>query len=53
MKKIKEKRAASERANNIYRRHIRRPQYQQLAVEEHLRTFGDGKFHMFAFFKIL
>ena len=23
---------------NIYRQHIRQPQYQQLAVEEHLRT---------------
>ena len=38
---------------NIYRQHIRQPQYQQLAVEEHLRTCGDGKFHMFPFFKIL
>ena len=38
---------------NIYRQHIRQPQYQQLAVEEHLRTCGDGKFHMFPFFKIV
>ena len=38
---------------NIYRQHIRHPQYQQLAVEEHLRTCGDGKFHMFSFFKII
>ena len=38
---------------NIYRQHIRQPQYQQRAVEEHLRTCGDGKFHMFPFFKIL
>ena len=38
---------------NIYRQHIRQLQYQQLAVEEHLRIFGDGKFHMFTFFKIL
>ena len=38
---------------NIDRQHIRQPQYQQLAVEEHLRTCGDGKFHMFPFFKIL
>ena len=38
---------------NIYRKHIRQPQYQQLAVEEHLSTCGDGKFHMFPFFKIL
>ena len=36
----------------IYRQHIRQPQYQQLAVEEHLRTCGDGKIHMFPFFKI-
>ena len=28
-------------------------QYQQLEVEEHLRTCGDEKFHMFPFFKIL
>ena len=38
---------------NIYRKHIRQPQYQQLAVEKHLRTRRDGKFHMFPFFKIL
>ena len=38
---------------NIYRQHIRQPQYQQLAVEEHLRTCGDRKFHMFPFFKII
>ena len=31
---------------NIYRQHIRQPQYQQLAVEEHLRTCGEGKFHV-------
>ena len=37
---------------NIYRKHIRQPQYQKLALEEHLRTRGDGKFHMFPFFKI-
>ena len=37
---------------NIYRQHLRQPQYQQLAVEEHLRTCGDGKFHV-SFFKIL
>ena len=36
---------------NIYRQHIRQPQDQQLAVEEHLRTYGDGKFHMFPFFQ--
>ena len=34
---------------NIYRQHIRQPQYQQLTVEEHLGTCGEGKFHMFAF----
>ena len=38
---------------NVYRQHIRQPQYQQLAVEEHLRTCGDGKFHMLSFFKII
>ena len=39
---------------NIYRQHIRQSQYQQLAVEEHLRTCEDGKFHMFIpLFKIL
>ena len=31
---------------NIYRQHIRQPQHQQLAVEGHLRTFGDRKFHV-------
>ena len=38
---------------NIYIQHIRQPQYQQLVVEEHLRTCGDGKFHMFPFFKVI
>ena len=38
---------------NIYRQHIRQLQYQQFSVEEHLRTCGDGKFHMFPFFKFL
>ena len=38
---------------NIYRQHISQPQYHQLAVEEHFRPCGDGKFHMLAFFKIL
>ena len=37
---------------NIYRQHIRQPQYLQLAVEENLRTCGDEKFHMFPLFKI-
>ena len=38
---------------NIYRVHIRQPQYKQLTGEEHLRTFGDGKLHTFFFFEIL
>ena len=38
---------------NIYRERTRQPQYQQLAVEWHWRTCGDGKFHMFSFFKII
>ena len=38
---------------SIYRQHMRQPQYQQLVVEEHLPTWGDGKFGMFPFFKIL
>ena len=38
---------------NIYRQHVRQLQYQQLAVEQHLRTCGDGKFHEFPFFKII
>ena len=38
---------------NIYRKHIRQPQYQQLSVEEYLRTCRDGKFRMFPFVKIL
>ena len=38
---------------NIYRQHIRQPQYQQLAVQKYLRTCGDGKFHIFLFFKII
>ena len=37
---------------SIYRQHIRKPQYHQLEVEEHLRTCGDAKFHIFQFFKI-
>ena len=36
----------------IYRQHIRQPQYQQLAVEKHLRTCGDGKICMLPFFRI-
>ena len=40
-------------SNRCCRQHIRQPQYQQLAAEEHLRTCGDGKFHMFPFFKII
>ena len=46
-------RLSSETANKYLQQHIRQPQYQQLAVEEHLHTCGDGKFHMFPFFKIL
>ena len=34
-----------------YRQHIRKPQYQQLAVEEHLGPCEDGKFHMFPFLR--
>ena len=34
---------SSERENK-YRQHIRQPQYQQMAFEEHLRTDGDEKF---------
>ena len=37
---------------NIYRQHMRQPQHQQLAVEEYLRTCGDGKFQIFPFFKM-
>ena len=36
----------------IYRHHIRQPKYQQLLVEENLRTCRDRKFHLFPFFKI-
>ena len=38
---------------NNYRQHKRQPRYQQLVAKEHLRTCGDGKFHMFPFFKII
>ena len=38
---------------NIYRQHMRKPQYQQLAVEDHLRTCEDGKFYMFPSFEII
>ena len=41
------------RVNKYCRQHIRQPQYQQLVVEEHLRTCGNGKFHMLPFFKII
>ena len=43
---------SSERESKYLQTTIRQPQYQQLAVKEHLRTCGDGKFHMFSFFKI-
>ena len=36
----------------IYRHQIRQQKYQQLPVEEHLRTCGDRKLHLFPFFKI-
>ena len=36
---------------NIFRKHIKQPKYPQLAVEEHLRTCGNGKFHIYPFFK--
>ena len=32
---------------NIYRQHIRQPQYQQLVAKENLRTCGDGNFLCF------
>ena len=32
---------------------MRQAKYQQLSVEENLYAFGDWKFHMFPFFKIL
>ena len=38
---------------NIYRQHMTQLQYQQLAAKEHLRTYGDERFHMFPFFKII
>ena len=38
---------------NIYRQHTRQPQYQRLAVEEHLHICVDGNVHMFLFFKII
>ena len=31
---------------NIYRQHIRQQKYQQLAFEEHLRTYGNGQLHV-------
>ena len=34
---------------NIYKGHIRQPQYQPLAVEEHLLAWGDEKFHVSLF----
>jgi len=37
---------------NIYRQHIRQPQYQMIKVEEHLRICGEGKFQVFPFFKL-
>ena len=36
---------------NICRKHIKQPKYPQLAVEEHLRTCRNGKFHIYSFFK--
>lgn len=37
---------------NIYRQHIRQPEYQQIKAEEHLRICGKGEFTIFPFFKI-
>ena len=31
----------------VYRQHIKQPEYQQLKVEEHLRTCGKGAFKIF------
>ena len=51
---IGETRCLMKERTNIYRQLItRRPQYQKLAREEHLRICGDRKFHVFPFFKIL
>ena len=52
-KNITEKRSSSERANKYLQAFIRKPQCQQLAVEEHLRTCGDRKFDMSSFFMII
>ena len=38
---------------NIYRQHIKQPQYQQLTVQGYLRACGGGKFYMFPLFKVL
>ena len=37
---------------STYKQHIKQPQYQQIKVEEHLRTCGEHKFNIFPFFKI-
>ena len=37
---------------NIYRQHIKQPEYQQIKAEEHLRLCGKGQFSIFPFFKI-
>ena len=50
---IGEKGCLVKKWKNIYRQHIRQPQCQQLTVKEHLRTCGDGKFHIFPFSKII
>ena len=44
---------SSERAIEYLQTTYKTAQYQQLAVEEHLRTCGDRKFRMFPFFKII
>ena len=36
----------------VYRQHINHPEYQQLKVEEHLRTCGGGNFHIFPFLQL-
>ena len=38
---------------NILRENIRQLQYQQLLIAEYLLICGDGKSHIFPFFKIL
>ena len=50
---VRETRCLVKEQTNIYRHHIRQPQYEYFPVEKYLLTCGDGDFDLVSFIKIL